>query len=123
MHRNEKRAVAVVDGGSALCTGETVVDGDDSDGADGDDDDDGADAISDGADGADGADGDDGDDGETVVNGGSALCTGEKHWIKVCKSPTILLSEAQELFINGNRIENFWKRRFFWINPAWRFAQ
>ena len=32
----------------------------------------------------DGDDGDDGDDGETVVNSGSALCTGEKHWIKVC---------------------------------------
>ena len=54
VHRNEKRAVAVVDGGSALCTGETVVDGDDGDHGD---------HGTDGDDGDDGTDGDDGDNG------------------------------------------------------------
>ena len=65
MHRNEKRAVAVVDGGSALCTGETVVDGDDSDGADSDDSDDGD-------------DGDDGgeDDNDTTERVFSSIASG-----------------------------------------------
>ena len=87
MHRNEKRAVAVVDGGSALCTGEMVVDGDDSDGADDDDGDDGA----------------DGDDGETVVNGGSAV---RNIGLKFVKAPPSCYQRLKSY--SSMEIENFW---------------